>query len=315
MPALRSASSRPKLLITVPTTVPPASRPRACRSSAQIASVWSPSTSRPRSSAKSTRSASPSCVSPTCALRAPHRGADDLGVHRAAAEVDVAPVRLGVEHRDLGAELAQHLRRDLVGRAVGAVDDDAQPGERQLARERALGELDVAPDRVVGAEGLADRVRGRPHVVDPPGGDEVLDLGLERVRELVALAREELDAVVLVGVVRGRDHDPGVGAQAARHEGDARRRQRPDEHDVDPHRADARGQRALEHVAREARVLADEHPVAARAVAEDVRAGAAEPQRRLRGHRLDVGPPAHPVGAEQRSRHRAALLPGPRHGR
>ena len=38
-----------------------------------------------------------------------------------------------------------------------------------------------------------------------------LDLELELVRELAAVAVEELDAVVLVGVVRGRDHHPDVG--------------------------------------------------------------------------------------------------------
>ena len=47
-------------------------------------------------------------------------------------------------------------RRDLVGRAVGAVDDDAQALEGHVPRQRALGELDVAGAHVVDAAGAAE---------------------------------------------------------------------------------------------------------------------------------------------------------------
>ena len=42
------------------------------------------------------------------------------------------------------------------------------------------------------------------------------------VIQLVAVGAEKLDAVVGVGIVRGRDDDAGVGAQAARDVSDAR---------------------------------------------------------------------------------------------
>jgi len=80
-------------------------------------------------------------------------------------------------------QLAKHLRRDVVGGAVRAVDDDLHAVERELLRERVLQELDVAPDRVVDALCLADRVgRGARGVV--AGADRLhaaLDLGLDVV--------------------------------------------------------------------------------------------------------------------------------------
>ena len=45
---------------------------------------------------------------------------------------------------------------------------------------------------------------------------------LDLVVELVAVGAEELDAVVVVGIVGGGDDDAGVGAQAAGDVGDAR---------------------------------------------------------------------------------------------
>ena len=100
---------------------------------------------------------------------------------------------------------------------------------------------------------------------------------------------EELDAVVLKGIVRGGDDHAGVGAQAAREKGDTRRRHRPDQQHVDTHRADARGERALEHVAGEARVLADDDLVLAAGAPHQhvatARPGAA-PSRRIIGSTL-----------------------------
>ena len=48
------------------------------------------------------------------------------------------------------------LGRDPVGGAVGAIDDDAQAFERKVARQRALGEFDVAVVHAVDALGAAE---------------------------------------------------------------------------------------------------------------------------------------------------------------
>ena len=40
-----------------------------------------------------------------------------------------------------------------------------------------------------------------------------LDAALDLVGELVAVRSEQLDAVVVIGIVRGRDHHADIGAQ------------------------------------------------------------------------------------------------------
>ena len=77
---------------------------------------------------------------------------------------------------------------------------------------------------------------------------------------------------------------------------DARGRQRPGEQDVDARRDEAGLERGLEHVPREARVLADQH--AAPVGRQHARGRAREAQRELDGHRMLSDPTAHPVRAE-----------------
>ena len=134
----------------------------------------------------------------------------------------------------------------------------------------------------------------------------MLPLGL--VGQLVAVGIEELDAVVGVGVVRGRDHHAEVGPQRAGQHGDRRRRHRPEQEHVHADRREARHQGGLDHVARQARILADHHAVPARAVGELLAGGHADLERDLRGHRVRVGEPANAVRAEILPRHAPPLV-------
>ena len=55
--------------------------------------------------------------------------------------------------------------------------------------------------------GLADLAGGGADVFDLAAEDEVLDALLDFVVELVAVVAEKFDAVVLVRIVRGAEHD------------------------------------------------------------------------------------------------------------
>jgi hypothetical protein len=67
-----------------------------------------------------------------------------------------------------------------------------------------------------------------------------LDLQLDRVGELGARCREELDPVVFKRVVGRRNHDAHLQAQGAGQVGNGRRRQRAGQVDVDTRRRKAR---------------------------------------------------------------------------
>ena len=227
-----------------------------------------------------------------------------LRMHRAAIPVDVHAVGLVAINDDFRAKFAQDAGRGFVGGAVRAVHHHPQAFERQTARKRGLGKFDVTPERVVNAHRLANFTGGRADVFDFAAENEVFDLALNFVVELVAVGSEEFDAVVGVGIVRGGDDDAGVGAQAARDVGDAGRRQRADEEHVHAHRKDAGRDGVFEHVARKARILADDDFVAAVSarlafeIFENVRGGAAEFQRGFSGDRFNIGRAANAVGAE-----------------
>ncbi len=148
-----------------------------------------------------------------------------------------------------------HGRR-FVGRAVGHIDGDAQLVERQLARETRLGEFDVAAQGIVDALRAADLAGRRPDVFDLAAENEVFDLPLDPVVQLVAVVAEKLDPVVLVGVMRSGQHDPGVAAQRTGDVRHAGRRQGAELEHVHAQGHQSGRERVFEHVAALAGVLA-----------------------------------------------------------
>ena len=223
-----------------------------------------------------------------------------FGMQGPAAVIDIAPVRLGGQHGHVRAQLGEHLRRDPVGGAVGTIDHHAHAVEGARLGERVLEELHVAAFPVVDANSLANVWFGSWR-----GGLGVahaaLDVCLHVVGQLETVGSEYLDAVVLIGIVRGTDHHARVGAHAGRDEGDGRRGHGSDQHDVSTRRHDSRLQRAFQHVAGQARVLADNHPAAPPAPTELLGHRAPKRQGDLRRHRVLVGDTPNSIGAEESS--------------
>ena len=147
------------------------------------------------------------------------------------------------------------------------------------------------------------------------GVHQRLDLALDVVGQLEAVRPEQLDAVVLVGIVRGRDHDAEVGAHRAGQHGDGRRRHRAEQQHVHADRREAGLQGVFDHVAGQARVLADHDAVAVVAALEHEAGRLPDLQGEFRRDDA-VGAAADAVGAEMLARH-ASILPrcGDRAGR
>ncbi|CAM5208428.1 hypothetical protein BTHI11S_03433 [Bosea thiooxidans] len=228
-------------------------------------------------------------------------GDERLRMGRADLMVDVEAVRIDADGDDLGAELPERLRSHLVGGAIGAIEHDAQAFQAQVPRQRPLGEFDIARIGAVDALGAAEAGRGReagPEI----GVDQRLDLALHLVVELVAVRPEQLDAVVLIGVVRGRDHHAEIGPHRARQHRDARGRDRAEQHHVHADRGEAGDHGVFDHVAGKPRVLADHDPVSMLASAEGQPRGLADLQGKV--WRDDaVRPPANAVRSEIFARH------------
>ena len=221
---------------------------------------------------------------------AAHGLGEQTEVGRAAADVDVRPVRVVADRGHRSAELLERLRRETGVGAVRAVDGDAKAGE-------------------VGAEALEDvlevAVRGDLDAVDLATAgsravEERLDLLLGAVCQLAAVPVEELDAVVLRRIVRGRDDRAEIEAE----ERDRRRRQHARKDGASTGRGDALRERILELRAAGPRVTSYED------------ASPAAPERRRLAEALDeidrerlADDAADAVRSEVLPRHGARTIP------
>ena len=150
-----------------------------------------------------------------------HLAAERFGRGRTAIVVDVEAIRLDADRHHVGAKLPQRIGRDPVGGAVGAVDDDAQAFERQVARQRAFGEFDIAVVHAIDALGAAE-IAAAGEALGQIAIHQPFDLALGIIGQLVAVRPEQLDAVVIERVVRCRNHDAEVGAHRTGEHGDRR---------------------------------------------------------------------------------------------
>ena len=225
-------------------------------------------------------------------------GLQGLGVRGTRVEVDVAAVGGRVDDRDVGAELTEHGRAQLGGRAVRAVDRDlhaAQIGADRLDEVRDVG---VLRPRVVGID-LADGVAGG---TIPLGVYESLDLVLHGIGQLVAAVREELDAVIGHRVVRRGNHDAEVnGVLGGRQMRDRGGRDDADAGHVHAGARQARREGMVEELARNTGVAADDRAglgaVRTQGAAELAGSGLAELQREIRSD-VNVRQSSHAIRAE-----------------
>ena len=217
---------------------------------------------------------------------------------RAALLVDIETVGRDAQGNDLGAQLIEGERRDLVGGAMGAVDDDAQAVQGQVARKSGLGDLDIAGLGVIDARHAA-KVRWRGQIILQALVHQGLDLAFALVRQLVAVRPEQLDAVVGRRIVRGRNHDPQIRPHRARHHRHRRGRQGAEQTHIHADRGEARHQGRLDHIARQTRILADHHQMPPIRIApEQLARRQPDPQRHFGRHRMGIGAAANAVGSE-----------------
>ena len=88
----------------------------------------------------------------------------------------------------LGAQFLEDGGGDPVGRAVGAVEHDAQPLQGAVGGEHGFQVDHVAAHGVVHAEGLAHLGGGGAHVIEIVAEGVALDLRLHLVGKLEAVA-------------------------------------------------------------------------------------------------------------------------------
>ena len=140
---------------------------------------------------------------------------------RAESGIDVQAVRRAANGYHLGPEFMKHLGRNVVGRAVRAIDHNFQAPKAQIIGKRAFAKFDVAPCGIVKPAGFSKRCRIGP---DRRLVERSFNRGFPVVIELGAARAEKLDAVVGKRIVTRTDHHAQAGALRPREIGDARSR-------------------------------------------------------------------------------------------
>ena len=225
-----------------------------------------------------------------------HLAAQRLRRGRSAFLVDVESVGVDADRNDVGAQLPQRFRHHLVGRAVGAIDHHAQAVEAEMARQRALGEFDVAVMDAVDAAGAPETGALRQFLVEA-FVEQLLDLHLDVVGEFEALRAEQLDAVVLEQIMRSGNHHAEIGAHRFGQHRHRRRRDRAEQQHVHADRGEAGHHRVFDHVAGKPRVLADHDAVAMLAALKHQSGRLPDLERQLRRDQT-IGTASNPVRTE-----------------
>ena len=165
---------------------------------------------------------------------------------------------------------------------------------RSRPRHRGHAEFLVARARLVDARRAPELARSARH-------RRLVEVLLDRALELIGeLARRSLSKNLMplssYRLCEALMTTPKSHSKRLRHVGDARRRQRADQHHVDAGGDEAGFERRLEHVAGEPRVLADQHRAAFGR--QHARRGARQPQREIHRQRMLADAATHAIGAE-----------------
>ncbi len=178
-----------------------------------------------------------------------------VDVGRAAVDVDVKAVGRVVDHVGLGAQGVKDRACDRRSRAVCAVQANLEALQRKAAARDKACDVAVAALHVV--NGAANVVLGGQRNL-ATSVDVLLDELKDVLVHLEALAVDQLNAVIGVGVVRGGDHNAAVKRAVDNLVGNAGRWNNVQHVGVAARSHQTRDKSALEHVARAAGVLTND---------------------------------------------------------
>ena len=177
----------------------------------------------------------------------------------AAVVIHIDAVRALVQHGDLCPQLGKQGLRRGAGRAVGAVNGQLHAVQGKV--HGALDVLDIVPHRAVRVGDRAQALVHRQLAGDVRSAqNNVLNPLFQIVRQLEAIPRENLNAVILKGVVGGGNHHPRVRLVLLHQIGHCRGGHHAQSHYAGPNAAKPGGHGILQHIRGEPGVLADENP-------------------------------------------------------
>ncbi len=224
-----------------------------------------------------------------------HRPDQRIEVRRPAAVIDVQPVRLGADRRDVRPGPPVGQRSQFVRRTVSAIDDHPDTLERKVDAAQQM--VDVLLRSAEEWSHPADLGTRRSCERRSQGR---LDVVLDDIGQFVPTTREELDPVVRHRVMARREHDPDVGAGPAGQVGKRWRWEDAGQQDVGAGARQPGDDGGFEHLTAGARIPADYRNRPVQGVGFGQNAGSSSRNRSGQFWRqIRVGQPPHAIGSEQ----------------
>ena len=190
-----------------------------------------------------------------CTLRY-NRCLQSLDMSRAAVIIDVQAIGLSSNHRNIRSQLAEYTRRHLVSCTMSTIEHHLQPSKIGAGRHTALAELDITPCSIIDARRLANlcRLNHRHRLIQ-----QLLNHQFHFIWQLGALTGKELDAIIVMRIVRGTDDNAGLRLKSTGQIGHCRSWHRPQKLHIGAGSSQPSLKSRLEHIAGNARVLANQN--------------------------------------------------------
>jgi len=170
--------------------------------------------------------------------------------------INIESVRRITNADYFSTEFVEHFGRNTIGCTMCAIDHNLHAVQIQIIREGTLAKLDIAPCRIIHTSRPAQTSGG--HALH-----RLVKLGfygqLDGVRQLGALRRKKLDAIIFIRIMRSREHHTGLKTQGTREVSHRRRWNRAAEHNIYACGSKAGFQGCFQHVARNTCVFTNQY--------------------------------------------------------
>ena len=136
-----------------------------------------------------------------------HKFLQMFNVGRSAVFIDVQPVRLGIDHIRFCTDGVKDTLGDLPGRTVGSIKADLDIFEAVFGKSDEVADIAVASRGII--HGTANLITLRHRHIGFPI-EIIFDLQQRFLIHLFTVTVDDLDPVVIIGIMRCGDHDPAV---------------------------------------------------------------------------------------------------------
>ena len=147
-----------------------------------------------------------------------------LEVQRTATCVDVAAIGRSADGNDFAAQGFEKFGAELVGGAIGAIENDAKASKIRARNSAAAEKIQILMMERIVRHKLWQRGRGIFRLEFQNAG---FNLFLHRIWEFHARVGEEFDAVIVIRIVRSGNDNANVKIVLADETSDARRGENP----------------------------------------------------------------------------------------